>query len=1122
MHLAASVMAPAHDPGSADAVLNGVLSRHVEPPDPEPAPGNDVNVEKLAPAPTVGTASDAERRHSVFIDIVKPDIDDRVYRIVTLQNGMDVLVVSDPSTDRSSAALDVRVGHLSDPDSVNGAAHFLEHMLFLGTEKYPGENDYSQFLSEVGGGYSNAFTSAENTNFFFEVSSDGLALEGALDRFAQFFISPLFDESCTERELRAVDSEHKRNMQDDSWRLQQLDQDLSNPLHPYRKFGTGSWETLKEIPEREGINIRAVLLDFHEKYYSANIMKLVVLGKEPIDVLERWAVEKFSPVRNMGTAVPTFPGHPLTAKELGKVIMVKPVKDLQSLNLTFPFPDTSRHYIKSPQKYINHMIGHEGAGSVLSLLKGKGWANGLACWTSHEGEGFEFCKISVDLTDEGMEFWQEIVVILFQYIRMMNENGVIERIYEECKIMAMLSFRYQEKVAPSDFTSWVSQNLHVFAKEHILSGHYLMDQFDESLIRSLLSLLRPDNFRVTLVSTAHEVDDTWSKAPWYGTEYKVLDMEASLLESLRSAELHPELFPPEPNPYIPREFIVHTPPATEGDATANAARPFTPPTVILETPTIRLWHKLDDVHGVPRTSVRFMIRTPHAYASPRCSVLTRLYVDLVCDDLNEDAYEAEMAGLAYGLDTLAEGFELCVEGYTDKMGVLLERIAETMKDLDASPERFKAIKEELLRSYKNFDTENPDQHASYFVNWLLQEKLHLHHEKLAELDSIAEEDVIQFANSLLLPTLHLECLVHGTLTAQQSIDLVSKLESALAPRPLPLNARSNILRTFILPTACGVGDLMSPLPAPAPVTASDLVAAIAAKPLPRLRGGHTYRRALPSDQNVNNAVEYYLQVCDAADHLLRARLLVFEQLASEPCFDQLRTKEQLGYVAWCSVRSSATEVGFRVLVQSEKNPAYLEERIEAFLARMRMLIVEMDDDEYKRNVDTLAAKLLQTDKNQHETTSRLWTAIETGSYDFESDRRDAERVRGVSKVDLVRFYDERIDKHGTMRRKLSVQIWSKGARERFDAAGGIVETAPVEVNKVEGTAEKPMEVQATEAVVVNGTMRSETAVGDGKVAEAAVTREVEEDTVAETEEAAARWRNGWMLSRGAVSAADVE
>ena len=50
---------------------------------------------------------------------------------------------------QSSAAVDVRVGHLSDPAELPGLAHFTEHMLFYASEKYPKEDEYSKFISEV-------------------------------------------------------------------------------------------------------------------------------------------------------------------------------------------------------------------------------------------------------------------------------------------------------------------------------------------------------------------------------------------------------------------------------------------------------------------------------------------------------------------------------------------------------------------------------------------------------------------------------------------------------------------------------------------------------------------------------------------------------------------------------------------------------------------------------------------------------------------------------------------------------------------------------------------------------------------------------------------------------------
>lgn len=97
---------------------------------------------------------------------------------------------------------------------------------FLGTKKYPAEDDYSNFLAARGGS-SNAYTDTEDTVYFFDVNTE--SLESALDRFSQFFVSPLFTASATARELNAIDSEHAKNINDDGFRFYQVS--LAKPLH---------------------------------------------------------------------------------------------------------------------------------------------------------------------------------------------------------------------------------------------------------------------------------------------------------------------------------------------------------------------------------------------------------------------------------------------------------------------------------------------------------------------------------------------------------------------------------------------------------------------------------------------------------------------------------------------------------------------------------------------------------------------------------------------------------------------------------------------------------------------------------------------------------------------------
>src|SRR5690606_8194271 len=157
-------------------------------------------------------------------------------------NSMKVLLISDPATEKSAVAVDVNAGSNSDPAAFPGLAHFLEHMLFLGTSGYPEAGEYQEYISSHGGS-NNAYTAYENTNYYFDI--DSAWLEPALDRFSQFFISPLFTQEYVDRERNAVHSEYQSGLQDDGRRSYSAVKNLFNTEHPLAGFSVGSLDTLQ-------------------------------------------------------------------------------------------------------------------------------------------------------------------------------------------------------------------------------------------------------------------------------------------------------------------------------------------------------------------------------------------------------------------------------------------------------------------------------------------------------------------------------------------------------------------------------------------------------------------------------------------------------------------------------------------------------------------------------------------------------------------------------------------------------------------------------------------------------------------------------------------------------------
>ena len=200
--------------------------------------------------------------------IIAPQNDHSSYKVLVLPNQLRVVLVSDPNATEAAAAIDVNAGSFNNPAGVDGLAHFCEHMLFLGTKKYPGKSEYSSFLS-ANGGYDNAYTSTQNTNYYFAVNLD--ALEEALDRFAQFFIAPLFTANSTYSEMNAVNSEYDKDLNDPGWKAWQLLKNVSNPQHPFSRFSVGSIGTLNIT------DIRDRLIKYYNTSYSANQVCLYIL-----------------------------------------------------------------------------------------------------------------------------------------------------------------------------------------------------------------------------------------------------------------------------------------------------------------------------------------------------------------------------------------------------------------------------------------------------------------------------------------------------------------------------------------------------------------------------------------------------------------------------------------------------------------------------------------------------------------------------------------------------------------------------------------------------------------------------------------------------------------------------
>ncbi|GAQ79598.1 Insulinase family protein [Klebsormidium nitens] len=908
--------------------------------------------------------------------VLQPRSDKRAYRWVRLENELQALLISDPETDKAAAAMDVKAGYFLDPPDLSGLAHFLEHMLFYSSAKYPEEDSYSKYLTEHGG-RSNAYTSSEDTNYHFDVNAE--FLEEALDRFAQFFIGPLLSEDATSREMKAVDSENSKNLTSDAWRFNQLQKHLSKESNPFHKFGTGSLETLDVQPKACGKNTRDELIKFYTAHYSANLMRLVVYGKDSLDVLQSMVVDKFSAVKNTSKSTPQFSEMPLDAPNLQILIRGEPVTEGHNVEFLWPISPEMKKYKAAASRYLGHLLGHEGDGSLFALLKQLGWAASLSAGEGDGNPHYAFFAVNVELTEEGQKHVQEVAAFVFQYIAVLKEKGVQDWIFKEVQSVCETKFHFAEKSSPFQYVTGIATSLQLYPVEDCLAARRLPRTFDAAAIHEVLDALTPANVRIFWTSKEF-TDQLSEKEPWYGTKYSVEKLGPDRTDAWTRGAPDVRLHLPAPNEFIPTDFALKAP-VTKTEQ----------PALVSETPLSRLWFKPDTKFQIPKAFIALDFICPESYISPETAVLTRIFAKLLVDYLNEYAYYAEIAGLNYTIHNTASGFQVFLSGYNHKLATLGEKILDKIVTFQVKEERFTVIKAQVKKDYQNFKYEQPYQQAMYNASLLLEHKRWHMDEYLAVLPHLHAADLAAFVPRL-LSRVFVEAFIAGNWTATEAKDFTAHMEATLQQ---------------------GVGS--RPL-FPAQHVERRVVQLEARRP-------HYHASPILNPKDENSAVDIYFQV-GPDESRSNVLLELFLQTAKRDVFYQLRSVEQLGYIVFLMGRNDFTVRGAQFIIQSNvKNPTELDERVENFLNLFSKTLGELTEEDFKVHVETLAATKLEKHKNLGEEFSFFWREIDEGSLAFDRVKTEVAALISLRRQELLDFYETFIRAGAPSRRKLSVQIF---------------------------------------------------------------------------------------------------
>lgn len=868
--------------------------------------------------------------------------DDKAYRLLTLDNDMQVLLISDPGTPKAAAALDVHVGSGDNPEGRGGLAHFLEHMLFLGTDKYPDAAEYEEFITEHGGNR-NAYTSFEHTNYFFDINAP--YLPEALDRFAQFFIAPRFDAEYVDREKNAVEAEYQMGLKSDSRRGLDVLQEIMNPEHPYSQFSVGSLESLADRP---GSSIRDELLRFYDKHYSANQMRLVVYGAESLDELESMVVPMFSPVPNKAYALTEFDTPIFTADQVPMMVQIQPQATQRQLQLLFPIDDYRAQYHAKPLSYLGNLVGHEGEGSLLSELKAQGLVESLAAGSGLGSRGGALFSVSVTLTEDGLAQYDRVAQMLFAYMDMLRAQGPQEWLYDEQAQLAELAFRFKEDSSPMGYVSAVATGMHDYQPEDVLRGPYIMDDYQADMLTGLMARIVPEN-AVMQLEDASAITDR--RSVHYDTPYSVRSPSAEQLATWQGGAAADAFALPAPNQFIAEDVSLVT--LDEG-YTGNPVR-------VLQEGRKTIWFAQDSEFRLPRGATYINFRSPLVGANAGQSASATLYSALINDQVNEFTYPLRLAGLNFSVYKHAQGISLRVGGYDDKQAALLDKLLTAMASPDFDPQRFDNIRRDMIRSLENYVARRPSSQA---IDDLRESLLYGQWGEQSTIDALRDmtlADINAYAAEF-WQSASAEALVYGNYSRDEVARLSERLDTllpegevnALPPlRVLKLDAGESVL----------------------------------------------YPVSIQHDDAV---LAWYLQGAgNSWDD--RAATALTGQVMKSGFFQQLRTEQQLGYIASVFAWPQLDVPGLVMLVQS---PVADANKIAASMdAFMRSVESGLDEAQFQRHQKALANEVMRPHKNLWERAEFYWQSIAKKQYAFDGRDTLAQAIESMSLEQWLAYYN---------------------------------------------------------------------------------------------------------------------
>lgn len=906
-------------------------------------------------------------------DIKRPLSDNNSYKFFKLPNDIEVLLVSDKSTPKSSASLSVNVGAFF--DLAPGLAHFCEHMIFLGSETFPDSEIFSNTVSQ-NSGVLNAFTGFDKTTYFFQVDNGGF--RESFKIFGAMFDKPLFDKAFIEKEINAVNSEHEKNINNDLWIVDQLVKDQANPNHPFSSFATGTTQTLGGVGYDE---LRNQLVSFFNYFYTGKNMKLSVFSNYTIDEMENMVNSYFSYKKDGNPSLKSlfekkFQGmkEKVFDDKLSKIIWYKSASNVNELIISIPVGQVLYKYKTKPEDYLTYLLLNEEDQSLIQVLKSQNLILSLSAGIDDNYSNFATYKIKISLTNEGTTQYDKVIQLVCDYISLIKSQKINPNTFLDIKTNSDNAFKFTEKKDPSSYTVELSMGMWVYDYEDILSGSYIHSEYKADTIKEFLDEI---SFNKSLIILSTEKDMSNSqlfnnqtkeqkRSIYYNVDYTICDFQIN--SNLNEAE---KLFKlKEKNQYLTKKKNLLIPCYLDKKRSClngeNKENEFIPekknfsPLIAMNTTNGLVLYKIDKSFTLPKTNVIIQITSPFFLTGDINHWISlnlfNQFFNLKTNVLLSDAMKSQ--------NSIINEFNnkrilLTISSFSDLSEKISKTIYQILTETEISNELFQQAKEALIVLIGKEKTNMPFIVNNKIHTKLISKNIFVYTDLNGEIiSSMKKEEFDQFIKEF-RKQMKYTILVHGDTSKEQAESLgnifIKKDHPSIILNPLYIH---NMKEGSII---------------------------------------NYYFKNYFDNEN-NHATNVYYQI---GQKEIKTSIYVnlFNKCIGQLFFAELRTKKQLGYVVKSGLSNKENILYYYITVQgTAKYPDEVDEEIN------KAVTSALETNCTNNFEDLKAATKYEIESNQNnlkERTDKIWDEIESEHYDFENEQKKLVTLNEIESYEEV-------------------------------------------------------------------------------------------------------------------------